>query len=120
MNINGVGVDIVELARFEGKSHDNLAMRILSEAEKSIYDAFTSHKRCVEFLAGRFAAKEAFTKAHRGFEDAINYKDVSILYDEHGAPYVKGPDLGGIVNISIAHSDHYAVAMCTVERNDSQ
>ncbi len=115
MKTDGIGIDIVELSRFEGSNHAKLVERILSEKEKAIYHTFTSRKRQVEFLAGRFAAKEAFTKAHRGFEEHINFSDVSVLYDEYGAPIVESPFSTGVVQISIAHSDHYAVAMCTVK-----
>ena len=37
-------------------------LRILTEEELAIYESLTAHRR-VEFLAGRFAGKEAFSKA---------------------------------------------------------
>ena len=54
----GVGIDICYIPRYENK--DDLAKRILSNDEYKIYEV---RQKKAEFLAGRFATKEAFIKA---------------------------------------------------------
>ena len=62
--IAGIGLDIVELeriAKLDAKS-PKFRLRTLTEEELEIYESLTGHRR-IEFLAGRFAGKEAFAKA---------------------------------------------------------
>ncbi len=61
--IKGIGTDIIELERIR-KSLENKKMigRILHPKEIELYDSFESEKRKVEFFAGRFCVKEAFSK----------------------------------------------------------
>ena len=56
--IKGIGIDIVEIARIEL----NIASKVLSKEEMSLFDDM-SLVRKREFLAGRFAIKEALYKA---------------------------------------------------------
>ena len=61
--IFGIGTDIVEVARVEASIQqfgDDFAKRILAEGEIASY--LESHIKA-RFLAKRFAAKEAFSKA---------------------------------------------------------
>ena len=61
--IYGVGTDLVEIQRIERvlkRFGDRFARRILCEPE---LQRFRAHKQPVTYLAKRFAAKEAFTKA---------------------------------------------------------
>ena len=61
--IFGIGTDIVEVARIETSIQqfgDDFAKRILAESELASYFQTTIKAR---FLAKRFAAKEAFSKA---------------------------------------------------------
>ncbi len=63
--IRGLGTDVVELSRIENgiQQHGRrFSARILSKQELSEFEVFQD-KRRVEFLAGRFAAKEAIAKA---------------------------------------------------------
>ena len=62
--IVGIGIDIVELKRIRkiNKRQKKFVDRILTPFEKEIINRLTE-KRQIEFLAGRFAAKEAFAKA---------------------------------------------------------
>lgn len=50
-----VGIDIVKIPRMEGK--EDLAKKILSKEEYELYQKRTDK---AQFLAGRFAAREAF------------------------------------------------------------
>ena len=71
-------------------------------------------------LAGMWAAKEAFAKATGlGLRDFF-LKDIEILHDELGAPYIKLYNKAKIfeqkqIYISISHSDTVAVAYCLIE-----
>lgn len=102
-----IGTDIVYIPRFENQPA--LAKKVLSDREYEIYQSLND-KRKTEFLAGRFAAKEALAKATGfgiGTEKSIVLKDISILPDENGAPVVEGFD----AYISISHDKDYAVAV---------
>ncbi|MCC6210559.1 MAG: holo-ACP synthase, partial [Burkholderiales bacterium] len=61
--IYGVGTDLIEIRRVERvleRFGERFARRILCEPELK---RFRAHKQPVAYLAKRFAAKEAFTKA---------------------------------------------------------
>ncbi|WP_462055144.1 holo-ACP synthase, partial [Vibrio cholerae] len=61
--IVGLGTDIAEIERVEkalARSGENFARRILSDVE---FEQFQSLKQQARFLAKRFAAKEAASKA---------------------------------------------------------
>nr|WGD94286.1 holo-ACP synthase [Bacillus subtilis] len=62
--IYGIGLDITELKRIASMAgrQKRFAERILTRSELDQYYEL-SEKRKIEFLAGRFAAKEAFSKA---------------------------------------------------------
>lgn len=63
--IYGVGLDLVEIARIMDtvQRQPRFPERILSEQELERYHNYTTERRRIEFLAGRFAVKEAFSKA---------------------------------------------------------
>jgi len=113
----GIGIDIVEFERIKCHLREQFVTRILSVQEKQMYDKISDSQRKIEFIAGRFAAKEAYSKAYRSFEEPLNFKDVNVLKDEHGAPYIDSkyrPD--DKVLLSISHSEHYVVAVCMIQR----
>jgi len=116
---NLIGIDIEELDRFEDKLEGKFIERVLSEDEMKIYQTFTHDHRKLTFIAGRFAAKEAYTKAYHSFDHPLNFKDVSILNDASGAPYIKSkyrPNDG--LMVSIAHSKNTVVAVVTGSTDD--
>ncbi|TRZ36212.1 holo-ACP synthase [Niallia circulans] len=114
--IKGIGIDIVELNRIgellERKPH--FADRILTERELEKYDKL-QRKRKLEFLAGRFAAKEAFSKAvGTGIGKGLSFLDIEVGQDEKGKPYINKPYAQG-VHLSITHSSNYAFAQVVIE-----
>lgn len=116
--IKGIGIDIIELNRIEKHLQKNgrLAERILTGWEHELFSELTSERRRVEFLAGRFAAKEAFAKAMGTGIGKLSFKDISILPDEHGKPYVFADGFEGMsFFVSISHSEEYAVAQVVIE-----
>ncbi len=123
--ILGVGVDIVEIYRIKKaiERNDNFINKLFNTEE---IEYFNSRNLRPEFIAGRFAAKEAVAKAlgtgFRGF----NFKDILIDRTSLGKPFVK---LNGKalliakeltkedyrVSLSISHGEESAIACAIIE-----
>lgn len=115
--MSSLGIDIVEFNEIKEKLSDKFVKRILSDRELEVYSKFSNEKRKLEYLAGRFAVKEAYTKVYKSFEVALNFKDVSVLNDEFGAPYIESAyKPSDELQVSISHSKNYVVAI--VMRNE--
>jgi holo-[acyl-carrier protein] synthase len=115
--IIGIGIDIVEIDRIEkiAQRQKGFVERILAQKEKAYYEKL-SPRRKVEFLAGRFAAKEAYAKAvGTGIGQHLGFQDIQIDYDGHGKPFILSPSSDVKVHLSISHSQQYAVAQVIVE-----
>lgn len=61
--IRGIGIDAVELPRMKKiiEEKPKMITRILTVREKELFDGLPL-KRQIEFLGGRYACKEAFSK----------------------------------------------------------
>lgn len=114
--IVGVGVDVVDLARFEQSlaRTPRLAERLFTPAERSLP---------VASLAARFAAKEAAAKA-LGAPGGLDWHDAEIETDGSGRPrlVVRGTvaaaaDRLGVSgwHVSLSHDAGTAVAMVVAE-----
>jgi holo-[acyl-carrier protein] synthase len=115
--MTNVGIDLVEFEDLKARMSARFVHRILSKRELALYDKIHHPQRKLEFLGGRFAAKEAYTKAYRSFETPLNFVDVEVLKDEDGAPYIESPyRKEDKVDVSISHSPSYVVAICIVEK----
>ena len=92
-----IGCDIVKISRFE-ENYELWIKRILTAKER---DELSSRKNQLEYLAGRWAAKEAIFKC---LKRKNNY---SILTAADGSPYVlEDPD----INVTISHERKYCIA----------
>ncbi|ANU08871.1 4'-phosphopantetheinyl transferase [Planococcus antarcticus DSM 14505] len=116
--ITGIGLDVVELSRIrrlDAKS-PKFRERILTEYEQLEYDQLTVARK-VEFLAGRFAAKEAFSKAKgTGIGSSCSFQDIEVRKDAKGKPSVYFRDIEtGLV--SITHSKEFAAAQVLIQTN---
>nr|WP_263323817.1 holo-ACP synthase [Neobacillus sp. Marseille-Q6967] len=114
--IKGIGIDIVELSRIEMlvNRQSKFADRILTVKEKQRFDQLTARRR-IEYLAGRFAAKEAFSKAQgTGIGEHLSFQDIEIGNDTAGKPVIIKPVTKG--HLSISHSKEYAVAQVIIEQ----
>jgi len=115
--IKGIGLDIVEITRIKQAVSRNsrFVARVLTEKEMRIYDEFSSGKRQIEFLAGRFAVKEAFSKAVGQGIGKLSFQHIEVLPNAQGAPtvHVKGYEREQIF-VSITHSEQYAVAQVII------
>lgn len=114
--MSDIGIDIVEFDEIKERLSDRFIHRILSVEELERYNRIKKTESKIAFLAGRFAAKEAYTKVYKRFDEPLNFKDVSIINDENGAPVLKSTyKCDDIVKVSISHSRNYAVAICIKE-----
>ncbi len=108
--MTGIGIDLVDLNRLD-INNKHFVSRILSNEELVIFNQLPHDRRKLEYLGGRFAAKEAYLKAcHKGLGE-IPFKDISILNDEFGAPYINKEH----TMISITHESHYAMAFVIID-----
>ena len=88
--IFGIGTDIVEYARIEtmwARYGARFAARVLSDCE---LPGFKPSLHAARFLAKRFAAKEAFSKAvGSGLRDPVSLRRISITHDGLGKPVLQ-------------------------------
>jgi holo-[acyl-carrier protein] synthase len=123
--ILGVGIDIIEVARIQAsfeKFGERFVRRILHPEEIAYC---VSHKSPAPFIAVRFAAKEAISKAFgTGIGAQLGWQDMEVRRKASGEPYVilhgNGQKLveargGRAVLISLSHTQSYAAAVAILE-----
>ena len=101
----GLGVDIVKVDRIS--LEEGFVNFILSSKEKEIFATKGVNKQ--QFLAGRFAAKEAFLKANHMGLGEIPLKEIEVLYGEKGNPIIVHNN-NIYEEVSISHEKEYAIA----------
>lgn len=116
--IQGIGIDIVELKRIEvAMQKRSFIERVLTLSERERYDQLKLNKRQVEFLAGHWAAKEAFAKATgNGIGKKYGFQDIEIYYTDLGQPQLQVASFDATLFLSISHADNYAVAQVVIEK----
>jgi holo-[acyl-carrier protein] synthase len=123
--ILGTGIDIIEVARVKA-SHDRFGERFLKRLLHPGEIAYClSHKNPAPFIAARFAAKEAVSKAFgTGIGAALGWQDMEIRRKESGEPFVilhdKGKKLFASrqakqLLVSLSHTQTYAAATAILE-----
>ena len=101
--IYGIGCDIVDIHRFEKYVDDKKRL-------EKLY-------RKMEFLAGRFAVKEATSKALGvGISKEFSFHDVEVKKDDNGKPYIEYGDFR--THLTISHTDTTVVAFVVLEKGD--
>ena len=123
--IKGIGTDIIDVNRIKGmieRTGDRFYTRILTENEIAYCKSFSKPE---PHFAGRFAAKEAYSKSlGTGVGKDYSWKDIEILNDDRGKPYInhlkENEFSKDIYHISISHTDEYACAMVTREEKSAQ
>ena len=87
--IYGIGTDLVNIKRIEEallRFGDRFMRRILNEEEVA---ACALSSQPARFLAKRFAAKEAFSKAFgTGIGEVVGWHDVGVSHDTFGKPLI--------------------------------
>ncbi len=110
--IKGIGTDIVKVSRM----NIDIAKRILSDFELDKYHGFSSSSRKAEFLAGRFAIKEAISKALSHIDFELSFNELVIKNNEFGQPYLVCDKLKQYhFSLSISHESDYAIGFCISE-----
>jgi holo-[acyl-carrier protein] synthase len=123
--IFGIGTDIVEVSRIAASINafgDSFAERVLAESE---LEGYQNSQIKARFLAKRFAAKEAFSKAlGTGLRAPATFQNIAISHDELGKPIlVLAPDLLAFMqekniqhtHISISDEKNLATAFVILE-----
>ncbi|HEY5912652.1 MAG TPA: holo-ACP synthase [Verrucomicrobiae bacterium] len=121
----GIGIDLIEIGRIQAsyeKFGERFIGRILHPNEISYC---LSHRVPAPFLAARFAAKEAISKAFgTGIGAELGWRDMEVARKPSGEPYVilhgGGQALlaargARTVLISISHTQQHATAVAILE-----
>lgn len=121
----GIGVDIVEINRFQRmveRFGDRIAIRLLTPRE---FNQYQQRNNSLSFLASRFAAKEAASKAlGTGITKGIGFHTIEVVSCESGKPDLLFHDAAlELVKLhriersllSLSDEKHYAVAMVMLE-----
>jgi holo-[acyl-carrier protein] synthase len=120
--IFGLGTDVVEIGRIEkalGRWGERFAERILCASELV---RFKKHKQPVAYLAKRFAAKEAFTKAlGTGIKAPANWHGVWVVNQRSGKPELQFSEpliqllsTHGVTRSHLSLADERGIAVATV------
>ena len=125
--IYGIGTDVVEVKRIKEALHKHgiaLAKKILTSQELV---TFKQTKSKENFLAKRFAAKEAFAKAlGTGMRTPVSFKSIEVIHDSLGKPKIKTvPQLTLLVkshnikhcHLSISDEKEYSTAFAIIEKS---
>ncbi len=117
-NPQGLGTDIIEIERIRQsieRHGQHFLDRLFTQREQDYCYKF---KDPVPHFAGRFAAKEAITKAlGTGFGAEVSWHDIEVLGDEKGKPEVHFSEAvkkhfhNPRVLVSISHSTTHATAV---------
>jgi len=131
--IYGIGTDVCDIRRIEAtlaRQGDRFARRVLGEAEYAIWQARGARwpQRGVRYLATRFSAKEAFSKAiGLGMRMPMTWRSCEILNQASGQPVVvlhgqlktwfEGRGL--CAHVTVTDESDYAASFVVVERDVS-
>lgn len=99
-----IGVDLTFIPRFENK--ERLAKEVLSDNEYLMYENSTNK---AQFLASRFALKEAFLKANELSILSIKLSSVEIIKKENGAIYIMHDNVR--YECSLSHENEYCIGV---------
>ena len=110
--IFGIGVDLVETPRIERllqQYGERFARRVLTQLE---WPGFERTKKPVLFVANRFAAKEAFSKAMgTGFRYPVTLQNISVAQNKAGKPYyVLSDALSAMMNEHEIRGHHLTIS----------
>ena len=128
--IHGIGTDICDIRRIRAsfeRHGERFAQKILSEAELAVWRRRSARwpERGVRYLATRFSAKEAFSKAiGLGMRLPMQWRLCEIANRPSGEPMIVLH--GGLkdwfeaqglaAHISVTDESEYAASFCVVEK----
>ena len=120
MSVSGIGIDLIELERFERvlARTPRLRARLFTEQEVSYAE---TRARPQQHLAARFCAKEAVAKS-LGL-DGWSFRDIEVLAGTPPTVLLRGRterrarELGvDVVHVSLSHDRRTAAAVACAER----
>jgi holo-[acyl-carrier protein] synthase len=128
--IYGIGTDICDIRRIKAalaRSGERFALKVLSDAEFKVWKARSARwpERGVRYLATRFSAKEAFSKAiGLGMRMPMTWRLCEISKMASGKPEIilHGglkdwfAEKGLTAHITVTDESDYAASFCVVEK----
>ena len=117
--IRGIGTDIIEISRIKNSMENPRFLEKNFTLSENEY--FVKKRMNPQTVAVAFCAKEAFSKALGTGISGFSHKDIEVLHNESGAPYIKlynnAKELCADKNIhlSLSHSKNYATAVVVIE-----
>ncbi len=129
--IYGIGTDICDIRRIKAaleRNGERFATKILSDAELKVWKTRSARwpERGVRYLATRFSAKEAFSKAiGLGIRMPMSWRLCEISKVASGKPEIVlhgglkdwFTEKGLTAHITVTDESDYAASFCVVERN---
>ncbi len=129
--IYGIGTDICDIRRIKAaleRNGERFATKILSDAELKVWKARSARwpERGLRYLATRFSAKEAFSKAiGLGMRMPMSWRlcEISKVASGkpeivlHGGLKVWFIEKGLTAHITVTDESDYAASFCVVEKN---
>ncbi|WP_057491729.1 holo-ACP synthase [Streptococcus orisasini] len=114
--IIGHGIDLQDISAVQKayEKSSRFAAKVLTVKELEIFSQLKG-RRQMEYLAGRWAAKEAFSKAYGSGIGVLRFLDLEILTNEKGAPIFTKAPFSGKIFISISHSGNFVEASVILE-----
>ncbi len=116
-----IGTDIVSIPRLKKTINSVYGNKFINRIfTKNEIDYCNNKVNSIIYFAGRFAAKEAITKALLSSEiiDSINMKSIEIISGKNRKPEVNlslSSKLQLRCKVSISHTDEYAIAFALLE-----
>ena len=122
----GQGIDIVNIKRVR-EIYKNFGIKFLKKICSDIELKKVPSNQIIEYLSGRFTAKEAYFKATNKVYTNLEYKRLSIINNKFGKPEIvldaneekkisilkkKYSDLS--INVSISNEKDFCVAVVTI------
>ena len=131
--IYGIGTDLCDIRRITatvGRRGDRFAERVLGPAELAVFHARRARAegRGLRFLATRFSAKEAFSKAiGLGIRAPMGWRACEILNEPSGKPFVRlSGELalwfearGLVAHVTVTDEADYAASFVVVETRNA-
>ena len=125
MEIYGIGTDIIEISRIETSINRTKTFKEKVYTKNEI-EHIEKKRNPYASYAGRFAAKEAVSKALGTGVRNFSLRDIEILNDELGKPNIilynnlKDFMKNFVFQVSISHSKEYAVSTVIIAKKDTK
>jgi holo-[acyl-carrier protein] synthase len=127
--IYGIGTDLCDVRRIEAtlaRRGERFAERVLGAGELKVFHARRARveARGIRFLASRFSAKEAFSKAiGLGIRSPMRWRDCEILNEPSGKPFIRlSGELAAwfterrlVAHVTVTDESDYAASFVVVE-----